>query len=334
VLSGNISQAAGGGACFGGLTNCALIHNQAMDGGGVGYARLLNCMLVGNVASSFGGGARDSSLVHCTLVGNTAGLYGGGGYQCGLFNSIVYYNIAHTIWPGFGDDNYSFSSLDSCCTTPMPSGNESIPLPPGTTNISSVPSFLVDGSGFGTNHVLGDYRLRPDSPCIDSATNAPSAVYATDLDGHPRLVNWIPDMGAYEYQSVINPDTDGDGIPNSWEAGRGLDPAKGNPPTANADGDPFTDMEEYLADTDPTGALDYLRVLGLMIEAPNEATIWFHSSSNRLYRLQYSTNPLSGAWMDVPGLLPKSGLGSLDRFSTGMSPDTHHRFYRLDAAVP
>ncbi len=332
VLSGNVSQAAGGGACLGGLTNCALLHNQAMDGGGAGYARLLNCVLIGNVASSFGGGARDSSLVHCTIVGNVSGFLGGGVYQCGLLNSIVYFNTNTS--PHAGDFNHAFSALDSCCTTPVPSGDARIPLPP-TTNISSVPSFLDAGSGFGTNHVLGNYRLQPDSPCVDSATNAPSAAYATDLDGHPRLVNWIPDMGAYEYQGIVNPDTDRDGIPNDWEGPRGLNPAVSNAPTANADGDPSTDWQEFVADTAPTNALDYLRLLDVSDKPPPDMTVSFSSSTNRFYMLQHSTPLASGVWTNVLGAGPRRGIGGLDHMQdTNAPPEAPARFYRIEATLP
>jgi hypothetical protein len=50
--------------------------------------------------------------------------------------------------------------------------------------------------------VDGDYHLLEDSECIDSGD--PNYIldpnYPTDLDGNPRVVNGVVDMGAYEVQ--------------------------------------------------------------------------------------------------------------------------------------
>ena len=69
----------------------------------------------------------------------------------------------------------------------------------GDGNIDIDPLFVAAGSG--------DYRLQPDSPCIDIGLNdaVPTGV-TTDLDGNPRIVDGndddigTVDMGAYEYQ--------------------------------------------------------------------------------------------------------------------------------------
>jgi hypothetical protein len=49
---------------------------------------------------------------------------------------------------------------------------------------------------------IGDLRLRWGSPAIDAGHNDlfPPGV-TTDLDGYPRIVNDVVDMGAYENQS-------------------------------------------------------------------------------------------------------------------------------------
>jgi len=48
-----------------------------------------------------------------------------------------------------------------------------------------------------------------------------------------------------------NPDTDGDGLPDWWEARHGLDPQTPAAPGADSDDDGLTDLEEYAAGTDP-----------------------------------------------------------------------------------
>ena len=59
--------------------------------------------------------------------------------------------------------------------------------------ISDDPKFI--------NAAVGNYRLQPDSPCIDAGNNTHVAL-STDLDGNPRIMNGVVDMGAYEHIPV------------------------------------------------------------------------------------------------------------------------------------
>ena len=60
----------------------------------------------------------------------------------------------------------------------------------------------------GVDGILGteddDFRLAPGSPAIDSGTNETEPpLSAMDLDGNPRILNDIVDLGAYEFTGVI-----------------------------------------------------------------------------------------------------------------------------------
>ena len=212
VLSGN-SATWGGGADYGALSNCNVSGNSArdpagqregegggayscsainclvtgnyarVDGGGAAYGGLVNC-LVANNSSLQGGGASGADLVNCTIVGNSAPTDGGvgGGVGGGVLggsaeNSIIVSNSA-----SFGGGDYDDSTFSYCCSSSDPGGDG---------NITSDPLF-VDYAG-------GDYRLQFTSPCIDAGSNG-FVTTSTDLDGHPRIVNGVVDMGAYEYQ--------------------------------------------------------------------------------------------------------------------------------------
>ncbi len=190
TLGGNRAWANGGGTFFSRLENCVLTDNSAQDFGGATYSGALrNCILADNSAY-MGGGAYGGSLTNCTLTGNAA-WQGGGAYQVTLNNCISYYNTATN---DSVTANYSvnYSVLNYTCTAPLPTN--------GVGNITNEPAFV--------NPAAGNYRLRPDSPCIDAGTNL-SATITNDLDGRPRPLDGNGDaiaafdMGAYEYRTPL-----------------------------------------------------------------------------------------------------------------------------------
>jgi len=65
---------------------------------------------------------------------------------------------------------------------------------PGAGNIHADPLF-VDAPN-------GDYHLLLDSPCIDAGDNT-AVTSGTDLDGNPRIINGIVDMGAFEANPIV-----------------------------------------------------------------------------------------------------------------------------------
>jgi len=66
-----------------------------------------------------------------------------------------------------------------------------------TTDCITNPPLFVDAAN-------GDYHLRSGSPCIDSGANS-WVTTTTDMDGNPRIINHIVDMGAYEFQQLLPP---------------------------------------------------------------------------------------------------------------------------------
>jgi len=181
VVNGN-----GGGAVGGNLTNCIVSGNSALGdikhGGGVYASNVYGCLLIGNSAD-YAGGAHSSTLYNCTVVGNSATTYLGSVRTSTLYNTIIYLN---------SPDKYSGDTVFSnCCLSSAPSG-----LAAG--NISDDPLFVANGTGYGLDHVAGDYHLRPNSPCVNSGLNQGWMEGAVDLDGRKRIFYDVVDMGAYE----------------------------------------------------------------------------------------------------------------------------------------
>ncbi len=154
------------------ISNCVLRGNAAFRSGGGAYSgTLYDCALVGNSAGNRGGGSYGSSLNNCSLTGNSTASSGGGVYSANLMGCLVYYNLAPV------DPNYSASSLNFCCTAPLPSR--------GIGNTTAEPR-LAD-----------NFHLNSESPCRN-AGNVNSAA-GTDIDGEP----WLnpPSIGCDEYHA-------------------------------------------------------------------------------------------------------------------------------------
>jgi hypothetical protein len=260
ILIGNSANNAGG-ATFATLNNCTLAGNQAQNGGGGAYGSTLNnCLLTNNTAFySGGGGAENCTLNNCTLTGNTSSTnygYAGGAYASTLNNCIVYFNSA---------PDYSESTLNYCCTTPLPAN--------GVGNITNAPLFVSPPNG--------DFRLQADSPCINAGNNT-FATGSRDLDGNPRIVGAMVDIGAYEFQ---NP---GSVISLAWLQQWNL-PTDGSADYADPDGDGMNNWQEWIAGTNPTNALSCLRLLSATSAGGNLTVSW-QSVAGVNYFLQRSAN--------------------------------------------
>ncbi len=188
-ISGNTSFYYGqGGGLFNCLAfECVISNNLSPEslGGGVYQSTLYNCLVVSNFAASYGGGAENSTLNNCTVVGNVSSYEPGGGADSSVLNNcIVYYNSAMvngSFYTGTNaTTNYFNSTLNDCCTTPMPTN---------LANIDTPPSFV---------NPTNDWHLQSNSPCINEGDNDYVAT-STDLDGNPRIYGPFVDIGAYEY---------------------------------------------------------------------------------------------------------------------------------------
>ncbi len=182
VVRNNSASQFGGGIRNGAVRDSLLLNNAAAQGGGAHGGTLENALVAGNEAE-YGGGASAASLLHATVVNNHAAQSGGGVYRGMVSNSIVYFNSAAVSW-----SNYFNSVCLYTCTAPNPQS---------TGNVTNDPRFVDAANGV--------FRLRGDSPAIDSAATTD---LATDLLGVPRPLpgapdaSPAPDMGAYEYTAA------------------------------------------------------------------------------------------------------------------------------------
>ncbi|MBA4389152.1 MAG: hypothetical protein C0404_14360, partial [Verrucomicrobia bacterium] len=110
------------------------------------------------------------------------------------------------------------------------------------------------------NEAQDDFRL--------AGTDAGACGWATaglgvDLEGQIRQspcdigADEAPDTGDFDADGIpdsIDPDDDNDGIPDAWESANGLNQRNASDAAQDADGDGMTNLQEYVAGTDPANA--------------------------------------------------------------------------------
>jgi parallel beta-helix repeat protein len=170
------------------------------------HGTIRNCVISDNTASvnewatghggglNIGGYSGPVRLLNCTIVNNEAdhgaGIYWAEPYTWdGVKNCIVANNIAgeQITTSEYGDPNelhIEYSDVQGGW--------------PGIGNIDVDPAF-VDGNNPDPN--ARDYHLQSDSGCINAGDpNFIPEPNETDLDGKPRLLDGLVDMGAYEFE--------------------------------------------------------------------------------------------------------------------------------------
>lgn len=163
----------------------------------------------------------------------------------------------------------------------------------------------------------------PDGVTIDVAANR----VTDDANGGVIVTGAL--LGAGGSDPTL--DSDGDGMPDQWESQHGLDPEV-NDAHANPDGDPFDNLDEYLAGTDPQSANSYLRIEGLVdpLHSASPQLSW-SSVAGKTYEVLYSAGGLDAASFQVIQTVTATGADT----SVALPATTAPRgFYRIRVKVP
>jgi len=193
------------------LTNVTFTGNTATSrGGGLyiysSYVTLTNVIFTQNSADHSGGGmgnyASHPTLTNVTFSGNTAPTNAGGailnfgssisgGSNAIIRNSLLWGNPGGEVVndTSGGDDSsatISYSIVQGC--NPGGSWNGACGVNAGNNPADANPNF-------GTN-----LHLSAGSPAIDTGNNTFLNGLAIDMDGNPRVVGGVVDLGVYEYQ--------------------------------------------------------------------------------------------------------------------------------------
>lgn len=189
VIAGNSSVERGGGAsdCAGMIASNTITDNRALLGGGLAYCRDTN--------------ETETTILDNTISGNISES-GAGLYRCDralVANCIIWGNSPADSQIEVGTQPLSAPEVAYSCIEGWTEGGEG--------SFSADPMFLdSDGpDGDPQTYVDNDYRLSPDSPCIDAGDNWAVAPGQLDADGNLRIAfgrySLTVDTGAYEFGS-------------------------------------------------------------------------------------------------------------------------------------
>ena len=133
---------------------------------------------------------------------------------------------------------------------------------------------------------------------------------------------------------MADDDSNDDGIPDLWEQKWGL-PVGSLVAGADDDQDGYSNLQEYVADTNPEGSNEFLEVQSVADLGTN-VVLDFESRSNRNYFVWYSDSmhPAQSSWrLATPLTDPIEGTGQTNQF-IDVLPNPTGRFYRLEVDVP
>jgi len=113
-----------------------------------------------------------------------------------------------------------------------------------------------------------------DLPVRDVITRFVSDSVRTNTGNYPGTPADWPNGGYATYKPAKPaPDADKDGMPDWWEKKYGLDPNKAADNAGDKDKDGYTNVEEYINDTDPTEFIDYRKPENNVTSLHREDTI-------------------------------------------------------------
>jgi alpha-glucosidase (family GH31 glycosyl hydrolase) len=132
-------------------------------------------------------------------------------------------------------------------------------------------------------------------------------------------------VSAISVRKIADADSDGDGMPDWWEDAFGLNKNSSTDASADADGDGVSNLNEFLARTNPRDAASALTVTTIQNESGGFQISW-PSVAGKKYRVQFSDDLQT--WTPiVPDFLANSSMATW----TDSVPLPQRRFYRVQA---
>ena len=177
-----------------------------------------NCIFRNNYTTAVYCDYSDPILRNCTIDNRYTAVYCNYGKPT-LINCIIWCSSGQGIYTPYTNPVVAFCDVKGGW--------------PGTGNINIDPLLTPDG------------HVQAGSPCLDSGDPNGDYIGRTDCDGEPRMMGGRVDIGADEWL-----DSDGDELPDWWEAMYFDDPTAADP-AADEDNDGRSNLAEYNGGCNP-----------------------------------------------------------------------------------
>jgi len=266
-----------------------------------------------------------------------------------------YNNLGNTNWPGEGNINvnplfvdsaardYRLSSTSPCIGAGSNGVAMGVTFPVGGVPTEPVSLVIVTNHGAQVLLAWNDTSGNERGFIIEASTNLTDwvavasaakdalealAPVSSGLHFRVKATNFIGASFASTVASASAGDTDGDGMPDSWENTYSLDP--GNPSDAadDADGDGQSNLSEFLSGTDPRNAVSRFGITSVVPVGSDGARLSFTAQAGKTYAIQFRDSLATGNWQDLIDV-PAESSARLYTFTDSLPPGTRTRFYRL-----
>jgi hypothetical protein len=193
----------------------------------------------------------------------------------------------------------------------------------GITNTANLPVTYRwrRGTGFIVTNILNahvDFLTVTNVQPIAQLTNFLVVVYNPARPASP-LLSTVASL-------TILADFDTDGLPDAWEAASGFPTNSAANATDDPDGDTLANWQEYIAGTDPTNAMSYLKVEHLLT-TPESRQVQFTAISNRTYSVVYKNALENSDWSELASFAAR--VTNRTETAIDLSPLPPQRLYRV-----
>src|SRR5262249_22777552 len=141
-------------------------------------------------------------------------------------------------------------------------------------------TFIADNNAVaGGDHV--DFKLSASGESLAISTSSGMLIDAVSFraqtkgvsqgrfpDGSANIIAFPNSSSPGRSNCLARVDSDGDGLPDTYEVAHGYNPNDPADAVLDKDGDGLNTLQEYLAGTDPANAADALRIESLAISNP------------------------------------------------------------------
>jgi uncharacterized repeat protein (TIGR01451 family) len=187
----------------------------------------------------------------------------------------------------------------------------------------------ADGCSYSNGFLVCPmFGIAPGSNVIVTVTTHPlqagtitNQVLASSAPLDPDLSNNIA-----QFVVSICRDCDGDGIWDDWEITNGLNPLDVSDGARDPDGDGHSNLQEFLAGTDPNSSNSVMRITGFALNG-DDVRIRFRGVAGKRYALEHNTAMTGSNWTSIVGFRLGSSA-SVDLIDSGGRRRTN-QYYRV-----